>query len=187
MGVAAGDDQGEGGVGVKDGLRFVVSHPFRKRTRKGWGTQLKNRSRSFDSLRSLRMTALLGLGSCLAFVEEDGVDVAFQMVDGDEGKVVGEGEGFGVGDADEEGSSKARTAGDGNGVEAGKGDAGIRQRGADDGNDGAEMLAGGQFWNDSAITGVGGDLGGNDGAEGASTALDDGGGGLVAGRFDGED
>ena len=37
----------------------------------------------------------------LAFLEEDRVNVAFEMIDGDEGKLVGEGERFGVGDADE--------------------------------------------------------------------------------------
>jgi len=49
------------------------------------------------------------------------------------------------------------------------------------------MLAAGQLGDDSAIAGVGGDLGGDDRGEDASAALDDGSGGLVAGGFDAED
>src|ERR1700690_70359 len=134
------------------------------------------------------MTAFMGgdVGG-LAFVEEDGMDVTFQVVDGDQGKIVGEGESFCVGDADEEGSGEAGTAGDGDGVEVGEGGVGLHQCGADDGNDGAEMLAGGEFRDDAAVAGVGGDLGGDYGTEGVGAALDDGGSGLVAGGFDGED
>jgi hypothetical protein len=61
----------------------------------------------------------------LAFVEEDRVDVAFEVVDGDEGQAGGEGEGFGVGDTDEECSSEAGAGGDGDGVEIGEGDVGL--------------------------------------------------------------
>ncbi len=50
-------------------------------------------------------------------VHEDGVDVAFEVVDGDEGFAEAEGEGFGVGDADEEGTGEARAAGNGDGLE----------------------------------------------------------------------
>jgi len=75
------------------------------------------------------------------FIEEDGVDVAFQVVDGDEREVLGEGQGFGIGDADEECSGETWAAGDGYGVEVGEGDIGLGESGADDGDDGAEMLA----------------------------------------------
>ena len=115
------------------------------------------------------------------------MDVAFEVVDGDEGKIVGEGEGLGVGDADEQRPGEAGTGGDGDGVEIGEGDAGLGQRGADDGNDGAEMLAAGQLGNDAAVAGVGGDLRGDGGGKRARAALDDGRGGLVAGGFDAED
>ncbi len=60
------------------------------------------------------------------------------------------------------------------------------ERGADDGNDGAEVFAAGQLRNDSAVAGMGGDLRGNHGGEGARAALDDRGGGFVAGAFDAE-
>ena len=115
------------------------------------------------------------------------MDVAFEVVDGDEGQVVGEGEGLGVGDADQQRSGEAGTGGDGDGVEIGEGDAGLGQSGADHGNDGAEMLAAGQLGHDAAVAGVGGDLRGDDGGKRARAALDDGRGGLVAGGFDAED
>jgi len=43
----------------------------------------------------------------LALVEQHGVDVAFEVVDGDQRKIVGEGESFGIGDADEERAGEA--------------------------------------------------------------------------------
>lgn len=113
--------------------------------------------------------------------------MAFEVVDGDEGDVLGEGQGFGVGDADEEGTGEAGTGGDSDGVEVVEGDVGLGEGGADDGDDSAEVFAAGEFRDDSAIAGVGGDLGSDGGGEGAGTALDDGGGGLVAGGLDGED
>ena len=114
------------------------------------------------------------------------MDVAFEMVDSDEGKVVGEGEGLGVGDADQKGSGEAWAAGDGDGVKMGEGDVGLGKGRAHDRDDGAEMLAGGEFRDDAAVTGVGGDLGGDYGAEGVGATFDDSGCGLVAGGFDGE-
>ena len=113
------------------------------------------------------------------------MDVAFQMVDGDERQAVGEGQSLGVGDAHQKRSGETGAAGDGDGVEIGEGDVGLGECGADHGNNGAEMLAASQLGNDASIAGVGGDLRGNDGAERARAALDHGGGGLVAGGFDG--
>jgi len=113
--------------------------------------------------------------------------VAFQVVDGDEGQVVGEGESFGVGDADHQRSRETGPAGDGYGVEIREGDVGLGESCPDNGNDGAEVLARSQFGDYASITGVGGDLGGDDGAECAGAALDNGGGGLVTGGFDGQD
>ncbi len=59
--------------------------------------------------------------------------------------------------------------------------------GADDGNNGAEMLAAGKLGNDAAVAGVGGNLRGDDGGKRARSALDDGRGGFVAGGLDAED
>ncbi len=114
--------------------------------------------------------------------------MAFEVVDGDEGLVEAEGEGFGVGDADEEGAGEAGAVGDGDGVEvAAVGDAGSAHGGADDGDDVAEVLAGGEFGDDAAVVGVDGDLRGDDVREDFAAGADDGGGGLVAGAFDAED
>ena len=74
---------------------------------------------------------------------QDGVDVAFEVVDGDEGFVEAVGEGFGVGDADEEGSGEAGACGYGYGVEVGEGDVWLVEGFADYGDDVAEVLAGG--------------------------------------------
>ncbi len=120
-------------------------------------------------------------------LEQHGVDVAFEVVDGDERLAERVGEGFGVADADEQRAGEAGAFGDGDGVEVGKGDAGFAEGGVDDGDDGAEVLAGGELGDDAAVGGVDGDLGGDDVRELARAALDDGGGGLVAGALDTED
>ena len=64
---------------------------------------------------------------------------------------------------------------------------GLGEGGADDGDDGAEVFAAGELGNDSTIACVGCDLGGDSGGESAGALLDDGGGGLITGGFDGED
>jgi hypothetical protein len=48
------------------------------------------------------------------------------------------------------------------------------------------VLAGGELGDDAAVGRVNGDLGGDDVGELAAAALDDGGGGLVAGALDAE-
>ena len=64
---------------------------------------------------------------------------------------------------------------------------GFSERGADDGNDGAKMLAAGQLWNDAAVASMRGDLRGDDGGKRARSAFDDGRGGFVAGGLNAED
>ena len=109
-----------------------------------------------------------GIGCAGGRFHQDGVDVAFEVVDGDQGLVEAEGEGFGVGDADQEGSGEAGAFGDGDGVEVGEGDGSLaRCEGfADDGDDVAEVFAGGEFGDDSAVVGVEGHLRGDDVGEG---------------------
>lgn len=121
-----------------------------------------------------------------ALVQKDRVYVAFKMVDGDQGEAGGEGQSFGVCNAHKKCTRETRTGGYGNGVQVGEGDAGLGQGGANDRNDGAKVLAAGEFGDDSAVTGVGGDLRGDDGRERMCAVLDYGSGGLVAGGFDGE-
>ncbi len=127
-----------------------------------------------------------GVGAS-AGLHEDGVDVAFEVVDGDEGFVEAVAEGLGVGDADEECSGEAGAFGDGDGVEVGEGEVGAGEGFADDEDDVAEVLAGGEFGDDTAVVGVEGHLGGDDVGERVAAGADDGGGGLVAGGFDAED
>ncbi len=74
------------------------------------------------------------------------------------GRLEGEGESLGVGDANEQRAGQAWTGGDGDGIEVVEGDAGLLDGGADHGNDGAKMFAAGQFGDYSAIAGVGCDL-----------------------------
>ena len=110
------------------------------------------------------------------------------MVDGDERLAEREGEGLGVADADEQRAGEAGAFGDGDGVEVcDDADAGFAEGGVDDGDDGAEVLAGGELGDDAAVGGVDGDLRGDDVRELAGAALDDGGGGLVAGALDTQD
>ena len=77
--------------------------------------------------------------------------MAFQVVDGNEGQVGGEGQGLGVGNADEERTGESGTAGHRNGVEAGKRDARVAKRGADHGNNVAQVFARGEFRNHTTI------------------------------------
>ncbi len=97
-----------------------------------------------------------------ALVEQDGVDVAFEMIHSDERNLFGEGVCLGVGVADEERAGETGPGSDGDGVEIGKSDAGLFESRADDRNDGAKMLAAGEFGNDTAVACVGGDLRGDD-------------------------
>jgi hypothetical protein len=129
------------------------------------------------------MTILFGL----PFVEQNGVDVALEMVDGDEGKLLREGKRFSVGNAHKESSGEARPIGDSDRVKIAEGDIRLGECGADNRDDGAEMLAGGQLGNHPAVACVSGNLGGDDGTEGAGAALDYRCGGLVTRGFDGED
>src|SRR6266568_1881365 len=115
------------------------------------------------------------------------MDVAFEVVDGDEGQALCEGESLGVGDADEQGSGETGAGGDGDGVQVAEGHVSLGKCGADNGNDGAEMLAAGEFGDHSAVACVSGDLRSDHGGEGACSAFDDGCGGFIAGGFDAED
>lgn len=82
-------------------------------------------------------------GTQIGGLHEDCVDVAFEVVDRDERLVETEGERFGEGDADEEGSGETGAFGDGDGVQVSVGQVGALQGFADDGNDGAEVFSAG--------------------------------------------
>ena len=119
--------------------------------------------------------------------QEDGVNVSFEMIDGDERLPKCEGENFAVREADEESAGEAGTLRDGDSVEIGEGDVGLVECFANDGNDFAEMFAGGKLGNDAAEFAVNVNLRGDDAREDAASTGDDGGGRFVAGGFDAQD
>jgi len=116
-------------------------------------------------------------------LQEDGVEVGLDVVDGDEGFLPGEGKGFGGGGADEEAADEAGAVGDGDGVEfagGGLNACGIKSL-IDDGVEAFEVGAGGDFGDDAAEFGVEVDLGRDDVGEDFAAVTDDGGGGFIAG------
>ena len=107
------------------------------------------------------------------------------MVDGVEGFIVKEGEGASGKSTDEEGAGEAGAVGDGDGVEVLDFEFGVLEGFVDDGEDGFDVGAGGDFGDDSAVGGVDVDLGDDDVAEDFCAVFYDGGGGFVAGGLDG--
>ncbi len=128
-------------------------------------------------------------GGLLAFAhfKQDGVDVALEVVDGNEGLAEGKGQGFGVGDAHEQGAGEAGAFGDCNGVQVGELNAGTGDGFADDGDDIAQVLAGGEFGDHASVDGVHGHLGGDDVGERLRAGAHDSGCGFVAGALNTED
>ena len=78
---------------------------------------------------------------------------------GVEGFVVEDGEGAGGEGADEEGAEEAGGVGDGDGVDLGPMEAGSDERLVDDGEDGFDVGASGDFGDDAAVNFVDVDLG----------------------------
>ena len=116
-----------------------------------------------------------------------GADVALDVVGGDEGEAAREGDAAGGVEADDERAGEAGAGGGRDGVDAVPAGLGVGQRLADDGDERAQVLAGGDLRDDAAGGGVQLLLGGDDVRGGAAAVDDDGGGGLVAGGLDGED
>jgi len=119
--------------------------------------------------------------------EDYGMNVAFEVIHGDERFAEREGENFAVGHADDEGAGEAGALGDGDGVDFSESDFCLVERFAHDWDDFAEMLARGQFGNNAAVFAVDVDLRGDDAGEDAAAVGDDSGGGFVTGGFDAED
>ena len=115
--------------------------------------------------------------------------MGLDVVDGDEGPLPGEGEGFGGGDADEQAADEAGAVGDGDCIKlfGGFGDAGGGEGFIDDGVEGFKVSAGGDFRDDAAEFGVEVDLRGDDIGEDVAAIAHDGGGGFITGGFDAED
>ena len=76
---------------------------------------------------------------------------------------------------------------DGNGVNIGSGDASVAKGLVDDGEDGFEVEAGGDFRDDASVSSKNVDLGDNDVTKNMDAIFNDGSSGFVTGGFDGED
>ena len=96
--------------------------------------------------------------------QDYGIEVGLDVVDGEEGFLPGEGVGLGGSGADEEATDEAGAVGDGDAIElgGGVGDIGDLEGFFDDGGEGFEVGAGGDFGDDAAELGVEVDLGGDD-------------------------
>ena len=98
-----------------------------------------------------------------------------------------EGQRFGKADADQQSSGQAGALGHRDGIDGLVSLPGFGQRLPHDRNDGAQVLAGSQFGDDSAVRLVRGDLRGDDVGENLLARAHHGGTRFVAGAFDAED
>ena len=112
--------------------------------------------------------------------------VSYTHLDVYKRQVQGECQRLRVGNTDQQCTRQAGTLGNGDGIEIGEVDPGFGQRSADDRNDIAQMLAGGEFRNHAAIRRVGCDLRGHDTRERVAPALHYRCSRLITGAFDGE-
>ena len=110
--------------------------------------------------------------------------MTLEVIDRDEGLVEGEGHGFGVADADEQGAGESGTLCNRDCVNLIERDASIGERLTNDGDDVADVFAGGDLGDDSSVESVLGDLGRDDVREDFVTGADDCGRGFVAGGLD---
>ena len=122
----------------------------------------------------------------LALFQQDGVDVSLEMIDCDERFGDGVGERLGVTQADQQRSGEPGTLGDRDGVDRLVRLAGVVERLAHDGNDGAQMLARSQFGYHSTVRLVSGELRIDDIGDQLLARAHDGCRGFVAGALDAE-
>ena len=94
--------------------------------------------------------------------QQNSVDVTLEVVDGDERLAQGEGQRLGIGDSNQECACQPGAFCDRDCVQIGEADAGFIQCRTYHGNDIAQMFAGGQFRNHTAIGSMDGDLRGHD-------------------------
>ena len=85
------------------------------------------------------------------FHQECGRDVAFQMIDADQGKASGKGQRLGRGQPDEQGTDQPRPSRHRDTVDLGQGHPRILQGLEDHRNDRLDMFAGGDFRNDATV------------------------------------
>src|ERR1700690_671798 len=98
------------------------------------------------------------LVSLLPFFQQDGVNVAFQVIHRDERLVEREGQSLGVADPDQQSSGEARPLSNRKSIDRVKGLTSVGQGFANPRHDSAQVLTRSQFRNYSAIGLMGGDL-----------------------------
>lgn len=123
----------------------------------------------------------------LSLLEQNGVDVAFEMVHGDQRLFERERERFGIADADQQGSRQSGALGDGDGIDRFVSVLCFGESLANHRYDRAEMLTGCQFRDNAAIGLMGGDLRRDNIGNQLLTRADYGRRGFVAGTLDPED
>ena len=120
-------------------------------------------------------------------LEQNCVDVAFQMVDGDERLVERERQSLGIGNADVQGARESGAFSDSDRSKIGKGDTGFVECRLDNGHDVAQMFAGSQLRNHATPGSMRGELRGHDAGTLVVAACDHGSRGFITGTFDAED
>ena len=108
------------------------------------------------------------------------------MVHAHHGDAPAQGQGFGGGDADEQGADQTRSGRDGHGAQVLSGHPGLLQGSVDDGRHGFEVGAAGQFRDDAAERGVEIDLAGHEGRADRERLVDHGRRCLVTRGLDGQ-
>lgn len=119
--------------------------------------------------------------------EPIGIDMRLEMMDSVEGFIPEDGESAGSKSADEKRPDETRGMSDGNGVNIGSGDASVAKGLVDDGEDGFEVGAGGDFGDDASVSSKNVDLRDNDITKNMNAIFNDGSSGFITGGFDGED
>ena len=125
--------------------------------------------------------------SLLPLFEQDGVDVAFQMVDRDQRLIQGKGESFCVTDPHQQGSCESGTLSYRDGIDRIVGMAGFGEGLANHWHNRPQMFAGSQFGDDSSILLMSRDLGCDHVRNQLLARTHHGGRGFIAGAFNAED
>ena len=112
-----------------------------------------------------------------------GADVALDVMDPDQGKAGGKGKGLGLGHADQQGAHQARSVGDRDGVQVGKGLSGGGKGFLYHLVDPLRMFSGGDLRHHAPVEGMDVDLGRDDVGEDLSSVHHHGRGSLVAAGF----
>ncbi len=124
--------------------------------------------------------------SGLPLIQQHRVNVTFEMIHGNQRKMIRKSESLGVCNAHQKCTGKPGAGSHSDGIEIGERKVRLGQCGADHGNNGAEMLSAGQLRYHAAVSGVRSDLRSHHGGNGARATLHNRRSGFVAGAFNTE-